>query len=160
MCCGHICVPTARVECLLRASAPQEHFKPPTSTREERAEGSPCSLWAGLQYNKLPSLFAPVETSDHAVSFYISDGIFSHVALCCNGTSTHENTHGKLYEDSGGDRGGVGRSLSHYRPAGNCFRNFQSSLTAYIFFRVWLNIYITFWPGGDAAPIACAYLFA
>lgn len=101
MCCGDVCVPTKRAECLLRASAPQEPFQPHTSTREERAEGSPCSLWVGLQYNKLPSLFSPVETSDHGVSFYVSDGIFSHFALCCNGTSTRENTHGKLYEDSG-----------------------------------------------------------
>lgn len=53
MCCGHMCV----AEGLLRASAPQEPFQPHTSTREERADGSPCSLWAGLQYNKLPSLF-------------------------------------------------------------------------------------------------------
>lgn len=39
---------------------------------------------------------SPVETSDHIVSFYISDGFFSNVALCCNGTSTPGNTHGKL----------------------------------------------------------------
>lgn len=57
------------------------------------------SLWAGLQCYKLPSLFSPVETSDHTVSFYISDEFFSFVALCCNGTATHENTHGRLFED-------------------------------------------------------------
>lgn len=57
------------------------------------------SLCAGLQCYKLPSLFSPVETSDHTVSFYISDGFFSFVALCCNGTAAHENTHGRLFED-------------------------------------------------------------
>ncbi len=49
-----------------------------------------------------PLPLSPVETSDHTISFYISDGFFSHVALCCNGTSTHENTHGKLFEDISG----------------------------------------------------------
>lgn len=123
MCCSHVCVPTKRAECLLRASAPQEPFQPQTSTREERAKGSCCSLWAGLQYNKLPSLFSPVETSDHAISFYVSDGIFSHVALCCNGTSTRENTHGKLYEDSGQSQlrlGGLVTSSSQ-----TCWKMFQ-----------------------------------
>lgn len=57
------------------------------------------SLRAGLQCYKLPSLFSPVETSDHMVSFYISDGFFSFVALCWNGTAAHENTHGRLFED-------------------------------------------------------------
>lgn len=54
---------------------------------------------SGTTMLQAPLPFSPVETSDHTISFYISDGFFSHVALCCNGTSTHENTHGKLFED-------------------------------------------------------------
>ena len=46
-----------------------------------------------------PSTISPVETSDHAISIYLADGFFSHVALCRNGTSTHENTHGRLFKD-------------------------------------------------------------
>ena len=45
------------------------------------------------------STISPVETSDHAISIYLADGFFSHVALCRNGTSTHENTHGRLFKD-------------------------------------------------------------
>lgn len=63
-----------------------------------------------------PLPLSPVETSDHTISFYISDGFFSHVALCCNGTSTHENTHGKLFEDISPPT----LSFPHYRTAGKC----------------------------------------
>lgn len=151
MCCGDVCVPTKRAECLLRASAPQEPFQPHTSTREERAEGSPCSLWVGLQYNKLPSLFSPVETSDHGVSFYVSDGIFSHFALCCNGTSTRENTHGKLYEDSGQSQLRWGGGVGHF-PITDLLENVWkiSSLHSCLTFSSGFDyIHFKFWSGGD-----------
>lgn len=140
MCWGHMCVPTKRAESLFRASTLQEPFKPHTSTREERAEGSAASVLYERDYNA--TRFSPVETSDHTVSFYISDGIFGHVALCCNGTSIRENTHGKLCEDSSQSQlKWGGGSFPHYRPSGKCFRNFHSSLTSYIVFKVWLYIF-------------------
>lgn len=72
-------------------------YRPDGSTGDE---GSPVSALYERDYNATSSPpFSPVETSDHTISSYISDGFFSHVALCCNGTSTHENTHGKLFED-------------------------------------------------------------
>lgn len=115
-------------------------IKAHTSTREERAEGSAASALYERDYNATSSptffpFFSPVETSDHAVSFYISDGFFSHVALCCNGTSTRENTHGKLCDDSSQSqlRGLGWGSIPHYSTAGKSARIFHSSL---IFFMV------------------------
>lgn len=48
---------------------------------------------------QVPLPFSAVETSDHTISSYISDGFFSHVVCCCNGTSTRKNTHGELFKD-------------------------------------------------------------
>lgn len=48
---------------------------------------------------QVPLPFSAVETSDHTISSYISDGFFSHIVCCCNGTSTRENTHGELFLD-------------------------------------------------------------
>ena len=61
---------------------------------------SVCIFWVGLQYYTLPSLLA-VETTDHSISFYILWWIFQPCCtLCCNGTSTHKDTHGRLFKDS------------------------------------------------------------
>ena len=63
------------------------------------AQRSVCIFMSGTTIAPLRTM--AMETTDHSISFYILWWIFQPCCtLCCNGTSTHKDTHGRLFKDS------------------------------------------------------------
>lgn len=147
MCWGHMCVPTKRAESLFRASTLQEPFKPHTSTREERAEGSAASVLYERDYNATRS--PPfLRQWKQAITPYPFTSLMGFSAMLLSVVMEHPlvkihmASFVKIAASHNWNGVGVGGgSFPHYRPSGKCFRNFHSSLTSYIVFKVWLYIF-------------------
>lgn len=131
------CDPSTCAECLLTSSALQ-HLK--RLVHQHVRRGLKAAPLYERDYNAT-SASACFQQWKQAITpdpFISLMGFFSHVALCCNGTSTRENTHGKLCDDgSQSQLRGVGwGSVPHYSTARKSARIFHSSLS---FFMVCCN---------------------